>query len=153
FRICLGCWNDLQQPEISWWIEKMCTTEILLEVITPPFTQHMYGNSRSIRSDECARFPEFLHAFVKRFLYVQPLHNHFDDPIRIRNVLQTIIEIARLHKFRHILIVYRRWIALYRRLQRIIHELIPLRRLLRTLWCYIKQQNLNSRSGKMQCNS
>src|SRR5690606_17656338 len=137
-RICLGSWNDLQQPEISWWIEKMRTTEILLEVITPPFTKHMYGNSRSIRSDECARLPEFLHAFVKRFLYVQSLHNHFYDPIRIRDVLQIIIEIARLHKFRHILIVYRRWIALYRRLQRIIHQLISFRRLLRPLRCNIK---------------
>src|SRR5206468_10338498 len=47
-RVRGSCWNYLEKAKISWWIEKVSTTKMFLEIITSALAHEMDRNAGCI---------------------------------------------------------------------------------------------------------
>ena len=88
-------WDDLQKGQVARRVEEVRAAEVGLEIFGPSFAQLRQRNARRVARDERSGRSELLDAFEKLLLDVQPLDDHFDDPVALGDLGQVVVKIAR----------------------------------------------------------
>ena len=95
----VGRRNDLKQLQVPRRIEEVRAAEVRFEIVAATFHQHRHGNAAGVGGDVRAWTAVLLHLFEELLLDVQTLHNHFQDPIALGNLVEVVVEVAGLDAF------------------------------------------------------
>ena len=94
--LCPGLWprHHLQEPHVARRVEEVGDEEVPRERIRHPAEQHGGGNGRRVGGDDCALFAHRIDLAVDGLLGVHRLDHRLDDPVRIAQEVQVVLDIA-----------------------------------------------------------
>ena len=109
--VSFRCRNNLQQPHISRWIEKMRAKPRPLEIIGKSFRNLCNGQAARVRGDDRARLTHSLYFLQQSTLDLKVLDHGFNDPIHLGDLLKIVFKISDCYQSR------KRWLEKRRRLR------------------------------------
>ena len=123
-------WDDFEQPQVAGRVEKVGSAEMLFKVFASSLGHQVDGNTRSIGTDQGARFAELLHLIVNDFFDIEAFNHHFNHPIAGGNVLHVVFEIACLYPLYNVFGKDGAWIGFNGCSKGIIYHFVSIRSLL-----------------------
>src|SRR5690606_6681193 len=86
--------NDLEEFEVTGWIEKMGATKMFLKILASALAHEFDGDPRCVGGDQSARLPVFVQVFQDLLFDIQSFHDHFDDPIHSCHLGYIILQVS-----------------------------------------------------------
>ena len=91
--LCLRARYYFKELKVSWRVEKVSFTEMLLEIFASSFAKLINRYTTCVRSDESSRL-SMLSTF-QTLLYIESFYDYLNDPIAISNTLKIVVEVSR----------------------------------------------------------
>src|SRR5688572_9962781 len=92
--IGFGRRNDLQQPQVTWWIEEVCPQPVPAEVVAAALREHPDGYAGRIRADDRSWTPGGVDPLEQRAFDVDVLDYRLDNPVAVFELCQIGVEPA-----------------------------------------------------------
>ena len=86
--------DDLEEPQISWWVEEVGADPMTTEVGRAAFAEGRNGNPRRVRADDRAGPPCGVDALEQRPLHLELFNDRFDDPVDAPDAIEIAIQPA-----------------------------------------------------------
>ena len=94
--------NEFEQREVSRRVEEMRAEPVTPEIAATALRQSCDGQSRRVGADDRTRPAHGVDALQQRAFRVWLFDDRFDDPVRLCDALQILVEAARLDAIEHI---------------------------------------------------